>query len=539
MTTLKSEIILCKNIRLDKSYVNVLSYTENQMLTLCRSNEHLVARDDDYSFIRTTGNIFTNFTYSQALNANYIAFQNKDYSNKWFFAFIDEVIYRGEENTEIRYTIDAWSTWYDKWSAKKCFIERQHELVDIIGSNLIDENLNIGDVEEIAEDEFTGLGDEFYFAILSSIEFDNKSDPVETRYVGINMYNGNLFGKRVYLFDTDVVGIMALSYYIDHANQKSATGDIEAMFVVPKVLCQNTTNLTDTFTPSGKTKQVSYDYKRLGKSDSNLELAFPVSKVTSYADYTPKNKKCFIYPYNYLMVSNNIGNVNIYKYEDFSQNEFLFNIMGAISVGCSIRAVPRDYKGVDYNYDECLPLAKYPTGSWTSDAFTNWLTQNGVNITTNLLASAAGGAVAVATANPIGMVGATMSLAGTVANTIGQFYQASLLPAISGGQNNGDVNFAEKKNTFVFKKMRCKLQYLKVIDDYFTRFGYAIKKLDTPHLTGRRNWNYVQIGSSDSIGYGDVPSKYMEQINNACRRGVTIWHTHDNIGDFSLDNSIV
>lgn len=534
MTTLKSEIILCKNIRLDKSYVNVLSYTENQMLSLCRSNEHLVARDDDYSFIRTTGNIFTNFTYSQALNANYIAFQNKDYSNKWFFAFIDEVIYRGEENTEIRYTIDAWSTWYDKWSAKKCFIERQHELVDTIGSNLIDENLNIGDVTEIAEEEFTGLGDEFYFAILSSF---NASD--ETRYVGVNMYNGNLFGKRIYLFKTDTVGILSLSYFIDHANQKSATGDIEALFVVPKVLCQNTTTLTDTFTPTGASSTRSYDYKRLDRSEANLDLAFPITKVTSYSDYTPKNKKCFIYPYNYLLVSNNVGNINIYKYEDFSQNQFLFNIMGAISVGCSIRAVPRDYKGVDYNYDECLPLAKYPTGSWTSDAFTNWLTQNGVNITTNLLASAVGGAVAVATANPIGMVGATMSLAGTVANTIGQFYQASLLPAISGGQNNGDVNFAEKKNTFVFKKMRCKLQYLKVIDDYFTRFGYAIKRLDTPHLTGRRNWNYVEIGSTESIGYGDVPSKYMEQINNACRRGVTIWHTHDNIGDFSLDNSIV
>lgn len=539
MTTLKSEIILCKNIRLDKSYVNVLSYTENQMLTLCRSNEHLVTRDDDYSFIRTTGNIFTNFSYSQALNANYIAFQNKDYSNKWFFAFIDEVIYRGEENTEIRYTIDAWSTWYNKWSTKKCFIERQHELVDTIGSNLIDENLNVGDIEEIEEDEFTGLGDEFYFAILSSIEFNSNHNPSELRYVGVNMYNGNLFGKRIYLFDTDVTGVLSLSYFIDHANQKSAVGDIEALFVVPKVLCQDTTTLTDTFTPSDRTTQLSYDYKRLNRSDVNLELAFPVSKVTSYTDYTPKNKKCFIYPYNYLMVSNNIGNVNIYKYEDFNQNQFLFNIMGAISVGCSIRAVPRDYKGVDYNYDECLPLAKYPTGSWTSDAFTNWLTQNGVNITTNLLASAAGGAVAAATANPIGIVGATMSLAGTVANTIGQFYQASLLPAISGGQNNGDVNFSEKKNTFVFKKMRCKLEYLKVIDDYFTRFGYAIKRLDTPHLTGRRNWNYIQIGSSDSIGYGDVPSSYMEQINNACRRGVTIWHTHDNVGDFSLDNSIV
>ena len=224
MATLKSEIILCKNIRLDKSYINVLSYTENQMLTLCRSNEHLVASDDDYSFIRNTGNIFTNFTYSQCLNANYIAFQNKDYSNKWFFAFIDEVIYQGEENTEIRYTIDAWATWYDKWSVEKCFIERQHVLNDTIGSNLVDENLNVGDVEEIAEEEFTGLGTEYYFAILSSFNASN-----ETRYVGVNMYNGNLFGKQIYLFNTDYVGVLSLSYFIDHANQKSATGDIEAI----------------------------------------------------------------------------------------------------------------------------------------------------------------------------------------------------------------------------------------------------------------------------------------------------------------------
>lgn len=537
MTELKSKIILVKDIKLDKKYVNVLSYTESEMLELCQANA--VASQDDYSFIRNNGNIFTNFTYSQCLQANYIAFQNKDYSNKWFFAFIDDVIYKGNENTEIRYTVDSWSTWYDYWTKKNCFIERQHELVDTIGSNLIDENLNIGDVTEIAEEEFTGLGDEFYFAILSSIEFDSNHDPSELRYVGVNMYNGNLFGKRIYLFETDTVGILSLSYFIDHANQKSATGDIEALFVVPKVLCQNTTTLTDTFTPTGASSTRSYDYKRLNRSETNLELAFPVSKVTSYTDYTPKNKKCFIYPYNYLMVSNNIGNVNIYKYEDFSQSEFLFNIMGAISVGCSIRAVPRDYKGVDYNYDECLPLAKYPTGSWTSDAFTNWLTQNGVNITTNLLASAVGGAVAVATANPIGMVGATMSLSGTVANTIGQFYQASLLPAISGGQNNGDVNFAEKKNTFVFKKMRCKLQYLKVIDDYFTRFGYAIKNIDNPHLEGRRYWNYIEIGVNESIGYGSVPSKYMEEINGACRKGITIWHDHSNLGDFSLNNTIV
>lgn len=532
-TTLQSKIILVKNIRLDKSYTNVLSYTQNQMLALCQDNSHMVASRDDYSFIRNTGGISTNFTYSQALQANYIAFQNKDYDNKWFFAFIDDVIYKGESNTEIRYTIDSWSTWFDNWSTQKCFIERQHELTDTIGSNLVDENLDVGDVVELSSEEFTGLGDEYYFAVMSSFNPSN-----ETRYVGVNMYNGNLYGKRIYLFGTDTVGILSLSYFIDHTNQKSAIGDIEALFVVPKVLCQSTTTLTDTFTPSGESDPISYDYKRLNKSDANLNLAFSVNKTTSYSDYTPKNKKCFIYPYNYLLVSNNIGNINIYKYEDFSSNPFLFNVMGAISIGCSIRAVPRDYKGSSYNYDECLALAKYPTGSWTCDAFTNWLTQNGVDIASNLIGTGIGGAVAVATANPIGLVGSTISIAGAVANTIGQFRKASLLPAMSGGSNNGDVNFAEKKNTFIFKHMRCKLQNLKIIDDYFTRYGYAIKKLDTPHITGRTYWNYIQIGASEMIGVGSVPSKYMEEINGACRKGVTIWHNHSNIGNFNLNNTI-
>ena len=58
-------------------------------------------------------------------------------------------------------------------------------------------------------------------------------------------------------------------------------------------------------------------------------------------------------------------------------------------------------------------------------------------------------------------------------------------------------------------------------------------------MTGRKNWNYVEIGSSEEIGYGEVPKKFMDIINNACRRGVTIWHNHENLGNFSVDNSIV
>ena len=76
MATLQSKIILCKGINVDKNYVNVLDYKENQMLSLCESQEHLVAIANDYSFIRNRGTISTNFKFDDALKSNYIAFQN-------------------------------------------------------------------------------------------------------------------------------------------------------------------------------------------------------------------------------------------------------------------------------------------------------------------------------------------------------------------------------------------------------------------------------------------------------------------------------
>ena len=184
--------------------------------------------------------------------------------------------------------------------------------------------------------------------------------------------------------------------------------------------------------------------------------------------------------------------------------------------------VPFNYKGIERNYNESIPLAKFPTCSWSSDAFINWLTTNAVNISSNIVSTGA----SVASGN-IG------SVAGNIAGLIGQFYQASLLPSITGGNNSGDVNFSSGKNTFIIYHMRAKTEYLKIIDDYFTRFGYAIKKLELPNITGRKYWNYVEIGQNEEIGYGEVPSKFMDTINNACRRGVTIWHNHANIGNYS------
>lgn len=523
MATLKSKIILCKGINVDKNYVNVLDYKENQMLSLCESQEHLVASANDYSFIRNRGTISTNFKFDDALKSNYIAFQNKDYSNKWFFAWLDEVNFIGEENTEIKYTIDAWSTWFDKWQKKVCFINRQHVNNDTIGLHTIPENLDVGEVvqEDFDEMTFQSGSDEpnFYFAINSTYNPITKKD-----FVGVSKINGILQGNWIFIFDVSNVGITWINNFLADVNNDSKIESIKEIYILPRFLVDN---IGKEQLHKSSTFEDYYCYL-LNESNEQVDLPIVIDRTKSFKDYHPKNNKCYVYPYNYLLVSNNIGNNIIYKYENFNSDSIVINAELCVSIGGSIRLVPFNYKGIERNYNESIPLAKFPTCSWSSDAFINWLTSNAVNISSSIISTGA----SLATGN-IG------SVAGNVAGLIGQFYQASLLPSIQGGNNSGDVNFSSGKNTFMFYHMRAKTEYLKIIDDYFTRFGYAIKKLELPNISGRKYWNYIEIGQNEEIGYGDVPTKFMDIINNTCRRGVTIWHNHNNLGNYSLNNEII
>ena len=539
---MNSKILLVKNIHIDRQYTNVLSYSEAQMLELCQAN--LVAQADNYSFLRPTGSIMAGFTYAQCLQANYIAFQNPDYSNKWFFAWIDDVIYKGDKNTEITFTVDAWSTWFDKWQKKTCFINRQHVNDDTIGLHTIPENLDVGEVvqESITEDLAYGNDYGYWIAVASNWKIKDGSDGTEsnkgTQNAGITVYDNTVFGTQLFFFNiTSLSSFTDLALLLLRTNADGHIEDVQNIFILPDVAIEQSKLTQHTASVGGK----NFSFYTMGYDLTPEKFNTVINKITAFSDYTPKNNKCFVYPYNYLFVSNNQGSNNIYKYEDFNTANCVFENQFSIAIGGSGRIVPKNYKGMATNDDEALALGKYPTCAWSSDAFTNWLTQNGVNmvVSLGLTAGAIAGTIATGGATAPALAGAVMSVAGNIGNTIGQFYQASLLPNINGGQANGDIIWVCNRNMFSFRQMRVKTEYLKIIDDYFTRFGYAIKSLELPNITGRKYWNYVEIGASEEIGYGEVPAKYMDTINNACRRGVTIWHNHANLGNYSLNNTIV
>lgn len=541
---MNGKIILAKNIKIDKQYKNVLSYSENEMVNLCIKNA--VVSSEDYSFIKTTGQIITNFTYEQCLKSNYIAFQNPSYSNKWFFAWIDDVVYRGENNTEILYTIDAFSTFYDKWNKKSCFINRQHTNNDAIGLNTVPENLDVGDVVEegVFEDASYKNDFNYWIGVLSSFKIENGSDDGGKQEAGVSVYNNIVYGEKLYLFkiekNNERKGFTNLALFLNRISGDNHIKDIKNIFIIPSIGI-NESDLSFNEAYSSKLRQTKFSFYTPNYDFSYSGFNTTINKLNRFSDYTPKNNKCFVYPFNYLFVSNNQGSNNIYKYENFEGNNCLFENQFAISIGGSGRLVPKKYKGMITADDESLSLGKYPVCEWSSDAFTNWLTQNGVNIATSLATTgfAVGTTIATAGATTPALIGAGLSVAGAVGKTIGDFNQASILPNINGGQAIGDIIWSANRNCFTFRQMRVKTEYLKIIDDYFSRFGYAVKKIENPNLKGRKYWNYVEIGQSEDIGYGEVPSKYMDIINNVFRSGVTIWHQHENVGNFDLNNIIV
>ena len=540
MSNRNSVVILSKNIKMDREYSNIIDYTESQMVSLCESNDHLVAKQNDNSFLRVNENIINvGIPYNECIKANYIAMQNKSFANKWFFAFIDKVEYNSESSTNIYYTIDEISTWWDYWTKKSCFVVREHVNDDTLGLHTIPEGLETGEYicnNTVRENNSIGIT-----TIMAS-----TLDPNDKTNI-ISKYNGVPTGCAYYRYDSVMEGLPMDSDMIDDINKLAGSQDaIVGMFIAPKWLSGGSSEKNGLLLP---TNVPSYD-------------TILLADITSLDGYTPKNKKVLTFPYCYIEVSNATGQANTLKQEVWTKNlngYFEFRMAGCLTPGCSIRGYPLNYNNIAENIDEGISLGKYPQLNWNTDHYTNWLVQNGVSIgalkldavQSNIASAGINTALdisKIASGDPAIATAGAEQLGNTASNMwnfMQEKYHHSLVPpTLHGSLNCGDVITATLNNRFSFYYMSIKNEFAKSIDDYFTRFGYQVNKLKMPNYTGRTYWNYVKISSGEIVGYSNnqnvnIPKTSMDTINKVFRNGTTIWHNHTNIGNYDLNNTIV
>lgn len=543
-----SQIILVSDMKLDKDYRNVLNYSEQQMLELCITKQ--IATSTNYSFLEPGKNIInTQFTYTQCLNSDYIAFQNPRYNNKWFFAFIDKVEYVSDKATKIYYTIDEFSTWYSYWTPKPCYVVREHVNDDTIGLHTIPEQLETGEYITLGNPiklNNYDSGSYICMAVSEMIpEVTSIGESAEQKTI-----NGIYTGLYYMIFTSPDFCTNMIKIY----DKKSKADAIVSIFLVPKVFGISETAQAIVGTAEG----ISFAFLLPNKTDTFSTLVENTTlemNTVLGGSYTPKNNKLFVYPYNYIVLTNNAGTDVPLNYEDFIDNRPGFKIIGSITPGCSIRCVPLNYKKVSdsdgsmNSYNFGIQGAKLPVCAWNSDTYTNWLTSNGVNIALSTIANIAQigvGAIGVASGGgALAGVGAISSGVAGLVGTAGEVYTHSKVPdQARGNTSSGDITYSALNSVFTVYRMCLREEFARSIDAFFTKLGYKVNIIKTPNITGRVNFNFVQIAETENVGYPSnsqisVPASSMETINRIFRAGTTVWHNYGNLGDYSVDNSII
>ena len=511
-----SRVILSKGIKIDKDYINVLSYNVEQMLNLLQSSSHMIKTFSNCSFLRQSQYFNLQISYETALKCNYLAFTNPDYADKWFFAFIDRIEYVNESSCNIYYTIDQWTTWFMDWDPVKSYVIREHPSNtdrDDLRSNTIPEDIYYGD------DYIVNFTDELEFwdnlCIIAGYTMDpGKLSQGQVEYVN-GTYAGLPSGCAYYYYELSQSGIAHLQ---DDINIFTKHGDPNAIVGIA-IAC---TNLT-TILKDGE--RVPNDF--VGPQSQTKGI----TAINSLNGYTPTNKKLLTFPYAFVRIHNSAGNCIILKQELWNDSQRRFvKTEGVLSLSSSVMLYPLDYSGTEKSFENVLSLGKYPQLSYQTNNYNVWIRQNALNQTSALLSggfNVATGLASLAGGNPFGISNAVSGALQIQQSINTQKLASTMAPSFYSATNINDVITASKNIDFKIEYVTIKKEYAELIDDYLSRYGYKTLKYKIPNISTRSTFNYLQISNDSIIGAGNVPADAMALINSVARRGVTIYQQHD------------
>lgn len=515
-------------------------------------------------------------TAENLFSCNYLMFQNTSYGSKWFYAFITNCEYINDNTTEITYEIDEIQTWFWDLELGQCFVEREIPETDNLYENLVPETLETGDYI-VNTDVPTYLGRPCYVMCCAK-DIEGKHDAT--------ILNNNTFTLplKYYAFwcndpyDPEGLGYNVFEVIEKYYDSGNSPENIIAIMALPSMLL-STDGSTDIdyntgFDPITHSRPVG-----LKLPDQNLDTEWFFDTHIALNGYIPKNNKLHTYPYRYIQVSNNSGQINTYKYEDFNIDlyaeipEVHFKVYGTPFGLPSIMLVPLDYKGVYQNFDEACVLTNFPTIPWVTDTYKAYLAQNKASITTSLLSSAVTGTLNLAsgffthnlqgnltniyagatqrnalynelgvTRSMAGQQQATIDMARSVVNTGADI--ASTLAKISDVKQKPDtvhglsqcdmlMTLANKMHFDVYT-VSIKAQMAKIIDDYFSAYGYAQHKIKKPNINSRPYWNYTQ--TKGCILKGSAPASSKTNICKIFDNGIRFWQSNEVVGDYTRDN---
>lgn len=291
--------------------------------------------------------------------------------------------------------------------------------------------------------------------------------------------------------------------------------------------------------------------------------------------YKPKNNKLFSYPYSALKIIGYGGESEL-KYELFPKDVH-FGIISKFFAGASIQLYPVNYEGILDAYGEGVTGQPLPVFPYTQDQYMNEWNANintrndtviAMNETKNLkqvatvfsgISGLANTALSSATmqkmseSGRMGAIGMGVGIGSKVVETgismyankleynqglramAAQLKDTEARPSSIANQNASPSIPAVMKDAVVPFVQRVSIRevFAKKIDEFFSRYGYAVNRVGVPNIKSRPAFNFLRCNEAHVDG--NIPNEDLLEIKAVLEHGVTFWHNHD-VGNYNLEN---
>lgn len=507
-----STVRLCKGVPIDPDYTDTFWFKNNidqYNYFVSKSASNLVF--ENVSYVRKErGVLRVQAPIANLAGCNYMMYRNTSHFNKWFYAFVTKVDYVNEQNTAVYFTIDPLQTYFFEYTNDQCMIERAHSLTDNIGDNIVPDIMNGGEyVLNDYEDLYPALSNR---SIV--VQWVNPSSNTGWLYDGT-------FGAAELLCYHDYQ-YQDVQDFID--SQAQHPDSIQGIYMCPTpcVRGYNSGNRLPSFTDPFR-----------------IVITKAAPTIGSSLDgYIPKNHKLYTYPYSFYHIDEPGGSSLDLRYEFFKtsveNSDVKVRISGNASFPVELTLSPVGYKGSGINNEyrsEKLTIKGFPMCSYATDAYAAWVAQNSVP-----MAIKVAGNVGQLIASPSGST--VSGLIGTVADVVSEGYEASIAADITKGSfSSGSNDFSADRMTFWGGKMSLNKSDAKIIDDFFTMYGYAVKQYGTPSRYRRKRFTYVKTVGANV--HGDLPADDAQAIANIYNNGVRFWADTVNFGNYAMGNPLI
>lgn len=538
MPTPLGTIQLMKNVPLDENYIDVFHFA-TPTIQYNFFNQFIAGASNDLQYIRysgLTGELKVNRTISEVLKCNYLRFNNNisssdvAYENKNIYAFIDRCEYVSDTCTKIFFTIDVINTYFFELNFGYAHVERCHVNNDTIGSHLEPEPVELGDYVYNAYKKLGALTDSYgYMVAITNAE----------KWAGNVYYGTYINGKLFYAPDEEAMRFI-VTPFLTKLNSVIACYIIPNTFAPPTVGSIPSTNLLD-YEVDATLAKGGGGYLSETISDDD----FLVKGNGKLDGYTPKNNKLFTYPYNFMTVDDGNGNVMKLRYEYFT-NKPTFYIRCSMLEPMQVIIQPKNYRGSGtgttltnptFDLNNRITLNDFGNVVLTASAYETYMAQNrlGLFLSTSLSTisalSSIGGNFGSVVSSP-----ARVAIAGaqSVASGASEMARYKAMADVSNGSaQGGNMNFAYGMSDFYIGRMSVDKRVARIIDDFFTMYGYAYNKIDDVNsiLNNRENFTYVKtrdlhakLSTRVTTGEHYIPQQdVLEKINSIFNSGVRFW----------------